>query len=216
MKLVRAVAPRCPMPYNHLALGQAGSKTPAAQHLRDVAQFGSAPALGAGCRRFESCRPDHTCGRSSMVEPQPSKLMTRVRFPSPAPERYGARRPRGAGLFACARREANPARGAELSKCAEHLSAKPARAARLARSGCGYADSRRPLQNVAEPCPRGAGLLACRAVHWLRFRGADIAAVRFRNTAMPSLCAKGISMAPRCSENAQHRVVGCSDSAQSG
>ena len=26
---------------------------------RDVAQFGSAPALGAGCRRFESCRPDH-------------------------------------------------------------------------------------------------------------------------------------------------------------
>ena len=74
------------MPYNHLALGQAGSKTPAAQHLRDVAQFGSAPALGAGCRRFESCRPDHICGRSSMVEPQPSKLMTRVRFPSPAPE----------------------------------------------------------------------------------------------------------------------------------
>ena len=27
---------------------------------RDVAQPGSAPALGAGCRRFESCRPDHT------------------------------------------------------------------------------------------------------------------------------------------------------------
>ena len=27
--------------------------------LRDVAQFGSAPALGAGCRRFESCHPDH-------------------------------------------------------------------------------------------------------------------------------------------------------------
>ena len=26
---------------------------------RDVAQFGSAPALGAGRRRFESCRPDH-------------------------------------------------------------------------------------------------------------------------------------------------------------
>ena len=26
---------------------------------RDVAQSGSAPALGAGCRRFESCRPDH-------------------------------------------------------------------------------------------------------------------------------------------------------------
>ena len=26
--------------------------------LRDVAQLGSAPALGAGCRRFESCHPD--------------------------------------------------------------------------------------------------------------------------------------------------------------
>ena len=27
---------------------------------RDVAQSGSAPALGAGCRRFESCRPDQS------------------------------------------------------------------------------------------------------------------------------------------------------------
>ena len=27
---------------------------------RGVAQSGSAPALGAGCRRFESCRPDHS------------------------------------------------------------------------------------------------------------------------------------------------------------
>ena len=26
--------------------------------LRDVAQLGSAPALGAGCRRFKSCHPD--------------------------------------------------------------------------------------------------------------------------------------------------------------
>ena len=32
--------------------------------VRDVAQFGSAPALGAGCRRFESCRPDHCLPRS--------------------------------------------------------------------------------------------------------------------------------------------------------
>ena len=30
---------------------------------RDVAQFGSAPALGAGCRRFESCHPDHSIAR---------------------------------------------------------------------------------------------------------------------------------------------------------
>ena len=26
---------------------------------RGVAQFGSAPALGAGCRRFKSCHPDY-------------------------------------------------------------------------------------------------------------------------------------------------------------
>ena len=44
-----------------------------------------APALGAGGRRFESCHPDeYICGCSSMVEHQPSKLDTWVRFPSPA------------------------------------------------------------------------------------------------------------------------------------
>ena len=66
---------------------------------RDVAQFGSAPALGAGCRRFESCHPDHfdECGCGSMVELQPSKLITRVRFPSPAPLKLMASRK--AGLF---------------------------------------------------------------------------------------------------------------------
>ena len=26
--------------------------------VRDIAQLGSAPALGAGCRRFKSCYPD--------------------------------------------------------------------------------------------------------------------------------------------------------------
>ena len=30
-----------------------------------------------------------TCGRSSMVEPQPSKLMMWVRSPSPAPSYFG-------------------------------------------------------------------------------------------------------------------------------
>ena len=35
----------------------------AAVQRRDVAQFGSAPALGAGCRRFESCHPDHSIAR---------------------------------------------------------------------------------------------------------------------------------------------------------
>ncbi len=72
----------------------------------------SAPALGAGDRRFESSCPDQDADRerfeiiriaavtarmtdcdsnqlprerSSMVEPQPSKLVMRVRFPSFAP-----------------------------------------------------------------------------------------------------------------------------------
>ena len=38
---------------------------------RGVAQFGRAPALGAGGRRFKSCRSDQfsLCGCSSMVEP---------------------------------------------------------------------------------------------------------------------------------------------------
>ena len=55
---------------------------------RGVAQSGSAPALGAGGRRFESSRPDRRSlkpgGCSSMVELQPSKLAMGVRFPSPA------------------------------------------------------------------------------------------------------------------------------------
>ena len=35
---------------------QGGGQT---KERRGVAQSGSAPALGAGCRRFESCLPDH-------------------------------------------------------------------------------------------------------------------------------------------------------------
>mgnify|MGYP007113600788 CR=1 FL=1 len=35
------------------------------QVLRGVAQFGSAPGLGPGGRRFESCRPDHETPWSS-------------------------------------------------------------------------------------------------------------------------------------------------------
>ena len=41
---------------------------------RGVAQFGSAPALGAGGRWFESSRPDHAAV-VQLVEPQPSKLV---------------------------------------------------------------------------------------------------------------------------------------------
>ena len=31
-------------------------------HYRGVAQLGRPPALGAGCRRFESCHPDQPIG----------------------------------------------------------------------------------------------------------------------------------------------------------
>ena len=77
--------------------------------MRGVAQFGSASGLGPEGRQFKSGRPDvkmrnaecemrnvdsaldipHSafdCGSSSMVEPQPSKLMAPVRSRSPAPE----------------------------------------------------------------------------------------------------------------------------------
>ncbi len=65
--------------------------------FREVAQLGRALGLGPRGRRFESCLPDHECssskkrislllcGCSLMVKPQPSKLMSWVRFPSPAP-----------------------------------------------------------------------------------------------------------------------------------
>ena len=48
--------------------------------------------------RILSSRP-YSCGRSSMVEPQPSKLMTRVRFPSPAPRNLQVRSGNAFGLF---------------------------------------------------------------------------------------------------------------------
>jgi hypothetical protein len=47
--------------------------------------------IDAGCRAsptFVIRLPTSRCGCSSMVEQQPSKLMTRVRFPSPAPSLF--------------------------------------------------------------------------------------------------------------------------------
>ena len=41
---------------------------------RGVAQFGSAPALGAGCRRFESCHPDHLFALPSIFRRKLRKL----------------------------------------------------------------------------------------------------------------------------------------------
>jgi hypothetical protein len=59
--------------------------------VRDDTLPVSAAAFGVG--RVVRCRPCRAvsavscggCGRSSMVELQPSKLVMRVRFPSPAP-----------------------------------------------------------------------------------------------------------------------------------
>lgn len=44
---------------------------------RDVAQFGSAPVLGTGGRRFESCHPDHHHIFTSLVQ------LAERRFPKP-------------------------------------------------------------------------------------------------------------------------------------
>jgi XTP/dITP diphosphohydrolase len=41
---------------------------------RGVAQPGSAPALGAGCRRFKSCRPDHDKMSDSAVQARERKV----------------------------------------------------------------------------------------------------------------------------------------------
>ena len=46
-----------------------------AETNRNIAQSGSAPALGAGGRKFESCYSDHYyAGVAQLVERQPSKL----------------------------------------------------------------------------------------------------------------------------------------------
>ncbi len=67
------------------------------------------------------------CGRSSMVEPQPSKLMTRVRFPSPAPENVRARCRCGAGLVSLHVPGIEPGSGYGAEQMREHLPAKYAR-----------------------------------------------------------------------------------------
>ena len=41
---------------------------------RGVAQSGSAPALGAGCRRFESCLPDHSSLSTDLACPSSARL----------------------------------------------------------------------------------------------------------------------------------------------
>ena len=52
---------------------------------RDVAQLGSAPALGAGCRRFKSCHPDinnytsgHDRGKACLISTCDSAKKTKI------------------------------------------------------------------------------------------------------------------------------------------
>src|SRR5215207_8497971 len=54
-------------------------------------------SAGLCLRSFESYPLHHLCGCSSMVEPQPSKLMVWVRFPSPAPLLHHKRFEKGLG-----------------------------------------------------------------------------------------------------------------------
>ena len=156
--------------------GQAGLHNPAAQHLRDVAQFGSAPALGAGCRRFKSCRPDHICGRSSSVEPQPSKLMRRVRLPSPAPETQQARSLLRFRAFSCRGPGVEPGSGCGAAETRERFPAQPARRASAAAGGacrqaCGDSQSRRSRNATSPEPPAVSGFFLLRyiAVAWWRY-----------------------------------------------
>ena len=63
---IKEAAPQHQLVYAGATIGRRGLVPPragpshtAAEHRpRGVAQFGSAPALGAGGRRFKSCRPD--------------------------------------------------------------------------------------------------------------------------------------------------------------
>ena len=85
---------------NPLAYAFVGSSPASPTSLRALRRFGSAGPVREGCRAevakqrrraklsYEDAyilRARIQCGCSSMVEQQPSKLMTRVRFPSPAP-----------------------------------------------------------------------------------------------------------------------------------
>ena len=92
----RAAASLLPNPLRMFSYARGGG-------VSRVAKGADCKSAGLRLRRFESYLPHHTnagrrtdarsrtgrsrprCGCSSMVEQQPSKLMTRVRFPSPAP-----------------------------------------------------------------------------------------------------------------------------------
>ena len=91
----RLLVPRLLEDFRHKPIDRSVFPCYTSKHCRGIAQFGSALGSGPRGRRFKSCCSDHLCGCSSMVERQPSKLVTRVRFPSPAPFFY----PRSERIF---------------------------------------------------------------------------------------------------------------------
>ena len=110
---------------------------------RGVAQPGRAPALGAGCRRFESSRPDQRGGRASARSERRARWRWRAFTGRPKPRcNRGARDPQmGAGLRAGEPPRPRPADG--LVERAGH--AEPGAAAfRHARGGGRLREEERP------------------------------------------------------------------------
>ena len=69
--------------WDHEAAGSSPA-TPTNINMREWLSGRASPCQGER-REFESRLPLQICGYGSMVERQPSKLNTRVRFPLPAP-----------------------------------------------------------------------------------------------------------------------------------
>jgi hypothetical protein len=80
---------------------------------RAARQRGANASRPFGSGRFDSCTI-HQRGRSSMVEPLPSKQMTRVRFSLPAPTSPRSSSGRGHRSFKSDDAGSNPARGSTM------------------------------------------------------------------------------------------------------
>ena len=113
-----------------------------------------------------------TCGCSSMVEPQPSKLVTWVRFPSPAPACKGKYHEKAvsdeAAFFVCANLISNSMR-------VDHPCHPPTMGERRGGGGDRKATASRP--QARNPCKKQPGRV------WLLHTGPDCLAYRNMHTA---------------------------------
>jgi hypothetical protein len=82
MSLLECGAAVAQVTVNHLV---AGSNPAIPANIRGLAQPGRAPALGAGCRMFESCIPDQNICVVSMVAQRSPKPLVRVRILAQVP-----------------------------------------------------------------------------------------------------------------------------------